>query len=73
MNRFEYNGDCVNNCPEYPEYTVNNPKINKCQTCKEFNEENIFYEKENKICVSECPFGTEKDKSDYTCKKCIIY
>ena len=73
MGRFEYNGDCVNNCPSYPEYTVNNPKINKCQTCKEFNEEKIFYEKENKTCVSECPIGTEKDKSDYTCKKCINY
>ena len=29
LNRFEYNGDCVNICSEYPEYTVNNPKVNK--------------------------------------------
>ena len=70
LGKYEYNGECVKKCPYL---TIANQDIKTCQLCRELDLVNQYYDKKNNVCVSECPIGTEKDTTEYTCNICINF
>ena len=67
---YEENGQCTSSCTEN---RINNPDINQCQFCRDFNKEKIYYDNMTNKCVDECPEMYEKNKEKFICQNCLNY
>ena len=66
LNGYEYDGQCIQNCPEY---TLYHESPYYCSLC----ENGTFLDLTSKTCISQCEELSEIDYDKRYCKKCINF